>query len=426
MKNTGEGVEDFFAFKLGAMWRHTKQQHFSFWMICAYLVIEFVRPQTIFPAIDFLPWGQLFVVGALIGAFTDASIKWVACAANKWIIVFLIMILISIFFAKYPETAKKYFMIFFSWFMVYFLIINIVNTKERFYIFLMLYFIAAAKIAVGTSKSWAFRGFSFTSWGLSGPKGYFQNSGELAILMLMIFPLAFYLYQALKGKVKSYEKWLLMLFWICPILTILGASSRGAQIALVLELLVIFRKSLVSPKLLVGVVVLCMGIFYLLPDEQKERFSKTGDDKTSKQRLLYWEHGWDMMTENPITGVGFFNFVPYYENNFRSDMLYPHAELPHNIFIQVGTDAGFIALFCFIMLIFYCIYTCYKIAKRINYAPGSTWPYIAAGLGMGVFGFLIAGQFVTVGYYPFLWIHLALIACLEKTTMPEKHRVAHG
>jgi hypothetical protein len=40
---------------------------------------------------------------------------------------------------------------------------------------------------------------------------------------------------------------------------------------------------------------------------------------------------------------------------------------------------------------------------------------IAAGLGYGVLGFFIAGQFVTVSYYPFLWIHLAFICALSNT-----------
>ncbi len=404
-------IQDFYAFKVGPMWRYFKSQHFSFWMICCYLFFEFVRPQALIPSIAFLPWAQLFLIGSLAGAVMDPSVKWVSNIANKFIVLFLITICICILTAQYPEVAKKHFMDFFSWFVIYFLIINIINTKERFHIFIVLFIFSAGKIAVGTSKSWASRGFSFTTWGLMGPKGYFQNSGELAILMLMLFPLAYYLYQALKNDIKSWEKWILILFWVCPVLTILGASSRGAQIALVCELLVMFRKALVKPKLLIGIIIVSMSLFYLLPAEQKERFSKTGDDKTSQQRILYWTHGWEMMKENPWSGVGLFNFIPYYEDHFSEDMLYEHAELPHNIFIQVGTDAGFIALFIFAIINLYCLIVPLRLITN-----NKDDPYIkavAAGLGCGVFGFFIAGQFVTVSYYPFLWIHFAFIVTLS-------------
>ena len=407
---SNETVENFYAFRVAPMWRYFKKQHFSFWMICGYLFFEFVKPQALYPQIDVLPWAQLLLMGAMVGAFVDPTVKWVSSAANVYIILFLITILISIATATYPEFSHQNFMLFFSWFVIYFLVINIVNTPERFYLFLLIYLLAAGKIALGTSKTWVLRGFSFTGWGLMGPKGYFQNSGELAILMLMLFPLAFYMYQYLKEKAVWWEKLLLIAFWICPILTILGASSRGAQVALVVQLIVMFRKSLFRIKPLIGVIILTLSIIYLLPQEQKDRFSSAGDDRTSEQRLLYWKHGWEMMKDHPFTGVGYFNFIPYYEAFYSYDMLYARAQLPHNIFIQVGTDAGFIALFLFFLLIFYCLY----LAVKISHSEKSV-PYekaIAAGLGFGLVGFVTAGQFVTVTYYPFFWVHLAFLVSL--------------
>lgn len=408
---SNETVENFYAFKVAPMWRYFKKQHFSFWMICGYLFFEFVRPQSLFPQIDVLPWAQLLLIGAMIGAFVDPTVKWVSSGANTLIIFFFITIVISILTATYSDVAQDHFTLFFSWFVIYFLIINIINTPQRLYLFLLIYLLAAGKIALGTSKTWVFRGFSFTSWGLMGPKGYFQNSGELAILMLMLFPLAFYLYQYLKNRVAWWEKACLLAFWVCPILTILGASSRGAQVALVVQLVIMFRKSLFHIKPLIGIVVLCSSLYYLLPQEQKDRFNSAGDDRTSEQRLLYWKHGWEMMKDHPITGVGYFNFIPYYEAYYSYDMLYPRAQLPHNIFIQVGTDAGFIALTFFIMIISYCFLATRKI---IALKTESLFKSISAGLAIGILGFLVAGQFVTVSYYPFLWVHLAFIVCLTK------------
>lgn len=411
-------LEDLYVFKIKSMWDFFKKEHFSFWMICCYLVFEFVRPQAIFPAIDILPWAQLFIMLSLAGAILDPKVKWVSNSTNVWMILFLLTIIISTYTAYYPEFSKRFFIDFFNWFVIYFLIINIVNTKERFYLFLMIFVVASAKIAVGTAKSWASRGFSFTSWGLMGPKGYFQNSGELAILMLLLFPIAYFLYIAFKGKVNKWESYILLGFWICPILTILGASSRGSQIALAIQLIFIFRKSMFKLKPLLGIVVLCIGLFILLPEEQKQRFSSTGSDKTSQQRLLYWKNGWEMMKEHPVLGVGYFNFIPYYQHYYPQDMLYAHAELPHNIFIQVGTDVGFTGLFFFLMIILYCLRTTRNIA--IDKDVDIVWRSIAAGWGYGVFGFLIAGQFVTVAYYPFLWISLAFIVCMRKILDKQK------
>lgn len=411
-------VEDFYAFKVKNMWAYFKSQHYSFWMICGYLFFEFVKPQALFPVIDFLPWAQFLLIGAFLGLLVDPTIKKVSSIASVYVIIFTITIIISIFTAQYPQISKMFFMSFFSWVIIYFLIINIVNSKERFYIFFLIYLAAAGKIALGTSKAWAARGFSFAGWGLMGPKGYFQNSGELAILMVMLFPVAFYLYQYFKGRVKPWERILLLILWVCPVLTVIGASSRGSQVALVVVMAIMFRKSIFRIKPLIGVAILITSLLWLLPDEQKERFSNAGEDRTSQQRLLYWEHGWEMIKDYPFTGVGFFNFIPYYEAFYSYDMLYPTAQLPHNIFIQVGTDAGFIALFFFSLLILYCLYTPIKIHGA---ASVSDWDKcIAAGLGYGVLGFLIAGQFVTVSYYPFLWVHLAFIVAHRNICLTKK------
>lgn len=403
-------TSDFYFIKIKALWAYFKIQHFSFWMICFYLIFEFVRPQSIIPELDFLPWAQLFLLGSIIGAFVDPSIKHVRSVANVYIFLLSVLIAISIFTAIYPAVSKEYAMFFYSWVIIYILITKIINTKERFYIFLIIFLFAAGKIAIGTSKIWVFRGFSFTAWGLMGPSGFFQNSGELAVLMVMLFPLAFYLYQYLKTRVSRWERLLLMVFWVCPILTVLGASSRGSQLALAVVMAVMFRKNLFKIKPLIGLVVLVVGLTLLLPEEQKERFRSSGDDKTSQQRLLYWENGWEMMKEYPFGGVGYFNFVPYYEAYYPQDMLYEKAQLPHNIFIQVGTDAGFPALFFFLLIILYCLRTTYRLSKDTSISD-ITGP-IAAGLGMGVFGYVIAGQFVTIAYYPFLWIHLGFIVAL--------------
>jgi putative inorganic carbon (HCO3(-)) transporter len=414
-------VEDFYAFRVGPMWSHFIRDSFAFWMICLYLFFEYFRPQAIYPAIDVLPWAQTFVILAFIGAFFDRTARWVSTPVNKWIVLFAVVIYLSSLFAYFPQVSREHYVDFYSWFVIYFLIIAIVNTRKRLYIFLMIFLFCSAKIAIGTSLSWANRGFSFTDWGLMGPRGFFQNSGELAILMLTLFPLAFYLYAELRKKgIRWWEKLLLLAFIAAPILTILGASSRGAQLALLGTLALMFRKQVFSFKPLVGVAVLVVAGFFLLPDEQKERFSSIGEDRTSQQRLLYLENGWEMMKEYPVLGVGYFNFPQYYSMHYPEDIITVNerAELAHNIFIQVGTDAGFLGLAIFILLIIS--------GLRVAFSPGQdeergeVFAGIGRGLGYGLVGFTIAGQFVTVAYYPFLWIGLALIVALSNACRVKK------
>ncbi|MBW4933408.1 O-antigen ligase family protein [Marinobacter sp. F4206] len=413
-------IEEFYKLHIGAMWRYFTRETFAFWMICTYFFLEYVRPQSIYPALNFLPWSQLALLGALVGCFQDKSVKWVSSALNIWLIFFLILILLSSTFAYWPSIAFERLEYFYTWFIIYFLIINIVNTEKRFFIFLCIFFLASFKLSLSLSITWAKRGFAFTDWGLSGPPGFFQNSGELAIQMLVFWPLAWAFGLYLKPHVSKVMYLILLLMPITAMMVVLGASSRGAQLALLVQLVVLNSRSLFRPKVLISCAVVLSLLWAVLPQEQKDRFQVAGDDRTSIQRLLYWENGVDMMNKHPGLGVGYFNYVPYYERAYYDDMLYEFAELPHNIFVQVGADLGYPALAIYLIMIFYAVFKTRNVGKVLEEkAESSFFTSIFAYLNLSIIGFVVAGQFVSVVYYPFLWIHFALFVCAQNIVSSE-------
>lgn len=404
--------EEVFSLKFGSIWRYFKSESFAFWMICAYLFFEYFRPQSIYTFIDVLPWTKLVVIGAILGCFTDKSVRWVSSGINKLLILFLLVIFASSFLAYFPDVSKENWDKYYLWVIIYFLIINIVNTPKRFFIFLGIFLVSSFKISFGLALVWAKRGFSFTDWGLKGPPGFFENSGELAIQMLVFWPIAWAFCLSMKGRVSKKFYYLLLLMPITAMMVILGASSRGAQIALILQLVVMNSKAIMRPKVLIALGCLILSIWYLMPEEQKQRFERIGEDQTSQQRILYWENGLEMIEHNPILGVGYFNFAPYYQKYYSEDILFKRAELPHNIFIQVGTDVGLLGLTIFSAMIF----LAWRMARNFK-APScvNDEKNIGRCANISLLGFVLAGQFVTVAYYPFLWIHLALLVSMTNS-----------
>ena len=303
------------------------------------------------------------------------------------------------------NNLDKYYL----WVIIYFIIINVVNTRRRFFIFICIFLLASFKLSLSLSITWAQRGFSFTDWGLMGPPGFFQNSGELAIQMLVYWPISWAFISVVRPYTSKRMYYFLMLMPITAIMVILGASSRGAQLALVCQLLAMNYRHVFKPKILVSMGVSFFLIWAFLPEEQKERFETMGDDGTSMQRILYWQNGIEMIEDNPILGVGYFNFAPYFERYYPEDVILGKAELPHNIFIQVGTDVGFLGLLIFIGLIFLSFKTCREFSDQDR--SGKRF-IIGRCANLSLLGLLISGQFVTVTYYPFIWIHLALVVAL--------------
>ncbi|WP_434049289.1 O-antigen ligase family protein [Marinobacter salarius] len=245
-----------------------------------------------------------------------------------------------------------------------------------------------------------------------GPKGFFQNSGELAIQMLVFWPIAWAFTHALKPYISRKLYLVLLLMPVTAIMVILGASSRGAQLALVCQLLVMNYRFVFRPRVLVSILISMVLIWNFLPEEQIQRFETMGEDGTSRQRLLYWENGIEMIQDNPVLGVGYFNFASYFEKYYPGDVLLGRAELPHNIFIQIGTDTGLLGLSVFLGLLL----VAYRLGKRFrtNLCAREDG-VIGRCANISLLGFIVSGQFVTVAYYPFLWIHLALIVSLSNS-----------
>ena len=132
-----------------------------------------------------------------------------------------------------------------GWYLIYFLLINVITSEKRFFIILMIFCLASFKLSFFGARSWTMRGFSFTNWGIQGPPGYFMNSGELSIQMLMFAPVALEAALFLRPTLSRIKFGVLMLMPVTAAMTVIGASSRGSQLALVYQ----FYRSLLKGRL---------------------------------------------------------------------------------------------------------------------------------------------------------------------------------
>lgn len=202
-------------------------------------------------------------------------------------------------------------------------------------------------------------------------------------------------------------------------LTIIGTNTRGGQLALAVQILALIATSKHWFKMLLLIVVIGVIGSQILPHKQMKRFENMGEDTTSLQRLLYGKHGWQIIKDHPFLGVGYFNFRQYYDQNYPYvyDLVLPSAqrsgaEPPNNIIIQVGTDIGFPGLAVYLSLMASAWLRMRKLGKEAGVAGDLFVAQLTKGMDLALLGFFVAGQFVTVAYYPYLWIHLVLVAAM--------------
>ncbi|MFO7728312.1 MAG: DUF5935 domain-containing protein [Desulfonatronovibrio sp.] len=179
-------MTDLYRLKPGAVWKAFASDNFAFWMSCFYLFFEYVRPQAIWPVFEIYPfWARTFVILAFIGWMLDPYKRFVWNKITTGVFVFMLLIVFSSFSAYWPQISWDEFMKSFNWVVIFFVLTQTVNTRQRFYILLLIFFLASFKLSLYGARTFAMRGFSFASWGLAGPQGFFQNPGELAIQMVV-------------------------------------------------------------------------------------------------------------------------------------------------------------------------------------------------------------------------------------------------
>ena len=282
-------------------------------------------------------------------------------------------------------------------------------------IFLLAYLLFNFKMSQHGAYTWAMRGFSFSGWGLTGAPGPFRNSGEYAIQMLIFGSLAVAYVYALKDYWGRYKKWFFYVAAATGYMAVMGASSRGSQLGLVAIGIWFTLKHKQGFKGLILIIIVGVALFLILPDRQLDRFREMGSDVDSLQRLAYWQYALsEVIPNNLILGVGYSNWLEYVSFKVPEGLgPYMIVQESHNIFIQATSELGIVGLFSFLLLILYAFIVNARTRKMAKYLNNKLLYSLPYGLDAGLIGYLVAGSFFTVLYYPFFWIQITMIVMLN-------------
>ncbi|HEX8904120.1 MAG TPA: O-antigen ligase family protein, partial [Longimicrobiaceae bacterium] len=405
------------------LWRFMKTQKASFWLICLYLFLEYVRPQSIYDALAGPPYTRIALILCVICFFLEGKEFRFRTPADITLGVFTAVVLVSSLAAWKPEASWAKMPDYLSWVLIYLLIANVVTTEKRWLVFVLGFMLWSFKMSQHGTRSWAEDGFAFRDWGTTGAPGFFQNSGEFGIQMCVFLPMIVFF---ITGLGRHWSRLTKIVFWgiaVTAVTGIVASSSRGALIGMAAVALWLLMKTRYRFRALVGIALFTAFVVAILPREQKDRLNAMGkdDDKTSVSRKEYWKHGREIIATYPVLGIGYENWADYHETN------YGVRALPHNIFIQAGAELGYTGLAAFGAMIVATFWVNRKTRKIAKTLPDGRFLHDSAhGLDGALVGFLVSGSFVTVLYYPFFWINLALTVALYNSALDSRAAAARG
>ncbi|MGB8658698.1 MAG: O-antigen ligase family protein [Candidatus Zixiibacteriota bacterium] len=395
--------------------------------ILVYLVVEYARVPEMFPLLQTLQIGKIVVlVTGLIWLGRSVSarkLKSVSDPLNWIMVIWALIVIASSFFAMNSKLANQGVIDFLKWVLIYFLIINLVDTLPKWqgFMWVLLFlnfkmsqfqirqFLAGYAIAP-SPELFIVRGIG------AGSTGFFSNAGDFGVAMCVVAPLAFYLIKAVKSKVLKVGG---MIFFFGFVFSILKCGSRGAPLALLVMTFFFWLKS--SKKFQNGILILLfvIGSWASAPEAWKGRFVSATDyqqDSTASQRVRLWEAGLKMSIDNPLLGVGINNFSTNYATRYHAKDEAGILWAPHNIFIQAGSELGVLGLLSLVLAMFLVFKRNHETRRlcRQNSLKKDWISDFACALDLGLIGYIVSGSFLTVLYYPHLYIIMVLAISLNQ------------
>lgn len=391
----------------------------AFFFLCFYFFIEYGRFQTIYPQIDILPYGSLSAALTLLFLPTDRLREYPNYFLVFAVYGFIFLAFFSITYTLDHKLASERGYIYLNWLIVFFMTISLVTNERRFAFFLLLYLLWNFKMSQHGAIVWAQRGFGFAGWGVSGPKGWFQNSGELGLQMAMVCAISCCFFIGIRQYLSGWRWWAVLAIPVTSFMSVMASSTRGDYLAMVAALLWLALASKGHRILIITLVTCALAIgYWAMPPEMLARFEVAGseEDYTSMTREIRWKTGFEIFRDNPVLGVGTGSWVAYYQIHYPRELGREGWGLAHNSFIEVIGEHGSFGLVFFILIfagMFLLNRRTRALASRLN---DSVAFWLSRGLDAATVAFLVGGSFMSVFHYPYVWVHAAMIVCLHSAT----------
>lgn len=301
----------------------------------------------------------------------------------------------------------------------YFLIVILVNSKERFLKFIWTWLLCLF-IGALVGLSLYLRGKPIDNLPLgSALAGGDDFTGALSTLL----PFGYFLFLMAKGAKR------ILLMGISGILaaTIVLVGSRGGFLglgAVVMTLLILSPNKKVTYSMSVAGFV-CLLFFAPAQFFSEVKTITDTNESTAHHRLSMWKDGLDIFFNNPITGIGLMNFPSYHGHYYVltgvSSSRTARWKVAHSDPVTVLCELGLLGFTIYGLIVCRALKMNFGRIQllKIHGMKMSEFFFLSYALIVGFVGYGMCSVFLTMIYYPHLYILCALTVCLSNLSRKE-------
>ncbi len=360
-------------------------------------------------AYDF-PFAQIVAVVLLIATIFSKDKKMVPITGLTicWF-VFICWMAITTIFALHPDPAYIQLIKVLKIQVVILFTLILINKKEHLMALLWIIALSIGFFGIKGGIFTIFTGGAFRVWG--PPGSFIEDNNELAVALLMLMPLIYYL----KTQVSNLwlQRGLLFAMLLCG-LSVFASYSRGAFIAVGVISLYLILKT--NQKIMVLILLFFAGlaIFTFLPTEWQERISTIQDyqqDASAMGRINAWSYSINVANDR-ITGGGFNSWSAITFHIYAPNPNDVHAA--HSIYFGVLGDHGWIGLLLFTSILISAWRTGGWIRNNTRGNDSLKWAYdLSYYFKISMVAYCSGGAFLSLAYFDLPW-HLFAIILIAK------------
>lgn len=355
-----------------------------------YLIFFLAWPQEWAPYFQYLPGFTERIIGFMaIGSLAISMLfrqrSWFYLGRVGFAIIGLgVAFALTALTAYYLTEVKDTLIDMIRLFVVFLLIVNIVDTPRKLRAVVWLY-IAAVGIMAAMSVLNYYNGIVQFRMGIARAMGlglsYADPNSHAATITYML-PVLFYFFREYAGKL---ERVLLAGIGLIGCWNIILTGSRTAMVGvLFLAGVIVFRSKRKVAYALLATVLLVMTVV-VMPDQYKERFMSTTDmtsdssaAESARGRLEGLEHGFKLWMKSPITGVGAGCYAIARGTEFG---IYFSS---HNMLAELIAESGVIGFAAFIAFIWAVFVTIRETRRRVAGREPTATTRMISGLTEGI------------------------------------------
>jgi putative inorganic carbon (hco3(-)) transporter len=358
-------------------------------------------------AYDF-PFAMVIALVTMLGLVVGKSERGLkGGAAAVLLLVFLGWSVVTTLGAFNPDEAQEYLSKWAKTALMTLVVLAVVQTRQH-----VVALVAVLVFALGFygTKGGVFVLSTGGAYMVNGPpESLVSGNNEMGVALTMIIPLMYFLHQQVE---RRWLRWLLMTAMALCAISVIGAYSRGAMLAIASMALLLWFRS--RNKFVLAIV--CVGIIgALIPAMPQHWFEKMDtlrtyrEDASANGRLVSWQTATNIAVDRFPTAGGFEWHGPQTSLRYSPD---PNiVYVAHSIYFQTLGSQGFIGLALFLLFWFLVWRQCGWLRRHCRGHPDQQWAYLLGSMvQVALVGYAVGGAFLDLAFWDFPYYLYAAVA----------------